>query len=399
MLGASRWRTFHTITLPLLRPAIMAATVLVFIFTFTSFGVILILGGPSFATLEVEIYLQAVQLFNLPIAATLSLLQIAITFVLMTLYTRSQRHIAASGTTVRGRFRPIITPTDRLTVYSNLTLMLLLLAAPLLALITASFSSSNGLTTRYYSQLFINERGSVFYVPPINAVVNSVGFALAATVIAVGLGIISAQMINKETTDGSRSTVHGSRFTVRLSRITQHASPLLDPLFMLPLATSAVTLGFGYIIALDEPPLNLRESLIMIPIAHALVAMPFVIRAILPALRAINQSLHESSALLGANPQQIWRTIDWPLIRRAVVVGAVFAFTISMGEFGATVFVARPNTPTMPVAIYRFLGQPGALNYGQALAMSSILMLVCAVGFVAIERFRIGDGDLIDGEF
>ena len=66
-----------------------------------------------------------------------------------------------------------------------------------------------------------------------------------------------------------------------------------------------------------------------------------------------------------------------------------------MGEFGATLFIARPQTPTMPVAIYRFLGQPGALNYGQALAMSTLLMLVCTVGFLLIERFRLGG----EGEF
>ncbi|MCA9997448.1 MAG: ABC transporter permease subunit, partial [Anaerolineales bacterium] len=132
-----------------------------------------------------------------------------------------------------------------------------------------------------------------------------------------------------------------------------------------------------------------------VPIAHTLVGLPFVIRAVLPALRAISPSLREAAAMLGADPARVWRFIDWPLIRRAVLVGAVFAFTVSMGEFGATLFIARPQTPTMPVAIFRFLSQPGAINYGQALAMSSLLMLVCAVGFVLIERFRVGD----EGEF
>jgi thiamine transport system permease protein len=94
---------------------------------------------------------------------------------------------------------------------------------------------------------------------------------------------------------------------------------------------------------------------------------------------------------MGADSWRVWRAVDWPLIRGALLVGAVFAFTISMGEFGATVFIARPETPTMPVAIFRLLGQPGATNYGQALAMSVLLMLVCAAGFLAIERFRAGD--------
>lgn len=99
--------------------------------------------------------------------------------------------------------------------------------------------------------------------------------------------------------------------------------------------------------------------------------------------------------MLGADGRHVWWEVDWPLLRRAILAGAIYAFTISLGEFGATVFLARPETPTLPVAIYRFLGRPGALNYGQALAMSVLLMGVCAAAFVVIERFRFGN----EGEF
>ncbi len=119
--------------------------------------------------------------------------------------------------------------------------------------------------------------------------------------------------------------------------------------------------------------------------------MPFVLRSLLPAQRAIRPELREAAAILGARPWQVWLEIDWPLLRRALVVGAVFAFTISIGEFGASAFLARPQNPTMPVAIFRFLGQPGAVNLGQALAMSTLLMLICAAGFLLIERLRFGD--------
>ncbi|RME97675.1 MAG: iron ABC transporter permease, partial [Chloroflexi bacterium] len=166
-----------------------------------------------------------------------------------------------------------------------------------------------------------------------------------------------------------------------------------DAIFMLPLAASAVTLGFGFIVALNKPPLNLRTSPLLVVIAHTLVALPFVVRSLLPAMRSIQPVLREAAAVLGASPGRVWREVDLPIIRRALLVGAVFAFTISMGEFGATLFVARPDTPTMPVAIFRFLSQPGALNYGQALAMSVLLMLVCAAGFLLIERFRVGNSE------
>jgi len=162
---------------------------------------------------------------------------------------------------------------------------------------------------------------------------------------------------------------------------------------MLPLGASAVTLGFGFIVALDKPPLNLRTSIWLVPIAHTLVAFPFVVRTILPILRSIQPHLREAARVLGASPARVWREIDLPIILRAVIVGAVFAFTVSMGEFGATALVARPEMPTIPLAIYRFLGQPGLINFGQALALATILMLVSAVGIVAIERLRIGESE------
>ncbi|HEY3341105.1 MAG TPA: iron ABC transporter permease, partial [Anaerolineae bacterium] len=223
----------------------------------------------------------------------------------------------------------------------------------------------------------VNRRGSYFYVPPVVAVRNSLLVAAVTVVAALVLGLLSATVLART---GSEN---------RPRRIRWNA--ILDPLFMMPLGTSAVTLGFGYLISLDRPPLDLRASPILLPLAHTLVAFPFVVRSLLPVLRGIRPELRGAATVLGASPWRVWREVDLPIIGRAMLVAAAFAFAISMGEFGATALVARPEFPTMPVVIYRFLGQPGALNYGQALAMSSILMVVCAAGIVLIERVRVGD--------
>ncbi|SHO46734.1 ABC transporter permease [Desulfopila aestuarii] len=367
MLGASPWQTFQRITFPLLLPAIGSAALLVFIFCFTSFGVVLILGGPSYATIEVEIYRQAVQLFNLPMAAVLSLIQIGINFLLMYFYARLDRKTKSGfySDTAMGEAIQPGTGSQKLLVGSNVAFMLLLMVIPLLALVIRSFVGEDGLTLAFYNALFTSQAKSVFFVEPISAVKNSVGFGLAAMVLAVILGLLAATFI---ASGDSRQR------------------SLWDALIMLPLATSAVTLGFGYIITLNRPPLNLRDSLALVPIAHALVAFPFVIRCILPSIRQIPHTLREAASLLGASPLVVWRKIDLPLITRAILVGAVFAFSISMGEFGASAFVTRPHTPTMPVAIFRFLGQPGEMNYGQAMAMSTILMLVTCSGFWLLGR-------------
>lgn len=368
VLGAHGWRLWWEVRLPLLRPALLAAASLVFIFTFTSFGVVLILGGPRLATVEVEIYRQAVGLFNLPMAAALSLVQLTFMFAVMAVYTRIQRQpmvdLQAAVTTTRKPARR----REWLFLGANLSVIVFLLIAPLAALVIRSLTGPGGvLTAQYYSLLSTNPRGSVLFAPPLVAVGNSLTFASITTLLAVVLGTLVALL---------------------LARRDSRAARLLDPIFMLPLAASAVTLGFGFLIALDRPPLNLRSSLALIPIAHTLVALPFVIRSVLPAARSISPSIQDAARVLGASPLAVYRWINLPLISRGVFVGATFAFTVSMGEFGASLFVARPDTPTLPIVIYRLLGQPGAANYGQALALSTILMLVCGVSFLLIERTR-----------
>lgn len=374
VLGAHGWRLWLYIRIPLLRPILLATAALVFLFTFTSFGVIIILGGARFATLEVEIYRQAVNMFNLPVAGALSVIQMAGMFLLMAFYAQRQTDIAgthADSTQVAIWPRRL---HQRFWIGINVAFIGILLFAPLLALTARSLGlPQNAPTLRYFAMLPYNPRASVLFVPPVTAIWNSLQLALATTVVAVALGLLVSNMLSKR----------------------HQLARWLDPLFMLPLATSPVTLGFGYIIALDEPPLNLRTSPILILFAHVLVALPFVIRNILPATRAIPADIREAARVLGASPWHVWRRIELPLISRSIVVGAVFAFTVSMGEFGASLFIARPEFTTLPVAIYRLLGQPGASNYGQGLALSVVLLMVCASGFLLLDRL----GATNDGEF
>jgi hypothetical protein len=129
---------------------------------------------------------------------------------------------------------------------------------------------------------------------------------------------------------------------------------------------------------------------LLIPIAHALLALPFVVRAVAPVMRSIDNRLREAAMVLGASPGRAWREVDLPIVGRAFLVAAGFSFAIAVGEFGATVFVARAQFPTMPVAIFRMLGRPGAANLGQAMAMSTILMVVTTTALLLIDRLRVG---------
>ncbi len=376
VLGANRLKTLREITLPLLLPAIAASSLLVFIFNFTSFGVVLVLGGPLFATLEVEIYYQTISLFNLPMAATLSLLQIGFTLILTILYTRLTRHInqpVELSSRVKSQ-RPLISPRSRILAGFMIVFLLLFLISPLASLGLKSLSGSDpgsSLTLAFYRALGENPRESLFYVPPTSALGVSLGYGLITVVLALVLGLPAAWALAKK----------------NLTLMDK----ILDPLLMLPLGTSAVTLGLGFLVALDTPPVDLRTSPFLVPIAHTLVAFPFVVRSLTPALASIQPKLRQAAAVLGASPQRITREIDLPLIGRALLVAATFAFTISIGEFGASSLITRPEYPTVPVVIYRLLSRPGALNYGQAMALSTILMVTTLVGMLIMEFFRVGD--------
>jgi thiamine transport system permease protein len=381
VLGAGRLRAFWLVTLPLLLPAILAASMLVFAFCFTSFAVVLILGGPRMATLEVEIYRQAIYMFNLPAAAFLSLVQLVLTAAIMAVYTRLQArssrplNLKASRATQR---RPA-TPAQWTIVVAVAGGTTLSLALPLLVLAASSLITSAGPGLEYWLGLFRDVRQSIFYAPPPLAIRNSLLFASATVVLSLLVGVPAAYLMAGNS---------GSRGSEPTAPTRSALGALAEMLFLLPLGTSAVTLGFGFIIALDRPPLDLRGSALLIPIAHTLVALPLVTRTLLPALRGMNPRWREAAGMLGASPWQVWREIDLPIIARAALVAAAFAFAVSLGEFGATSLLTRPDLPTLPIVIYSYLGQPGEMNHGQAMAMSTLLMMVCGAGLVAIERFR-----------
>jgi thiamine transport system permease protein len=378
VLGANRWQAFSRVTLPLLIPSLLAAASLVFLFDFTSFGVILILGGPAFSTLEVEIYIQALQVLNLPAAALLSVLQIGSTLLLIIVSSRlSERAESTSARVGFQRARRPGSAAEKAGVGIIAALLVVLFFLPLISPVARSFlrterasgersAVESGWTLDYYRELFFNRKGSAFFATPVEMAGNSLLVAAATAVLALGLGIPAAVLLARPT---------------RLDRA-------LEPLVLLPLGTSAVTIGLGMLLVFSRPPLDWIRSPWMLPIAHSLVAFPFVVRGLKPAFAGIPARLREAAATLGASPWQVWRAVDFPIALRAILSSAAFAFAISLGEFGATSIIVRPDFATMPVAIYRLLSQPGGLNYGQAMAMASLLMLFCAAAVLVIERGR-----------
>ena len=362
VLGAGPWRRAREVTLPQLAPALSASAALTFLFCFTSFGVILILGGPGRATLETEIYNRAARQFDLEAAATLSLLQLGAVALVLAVASilEGRAGVAATLTSERDVLRRP-TPRERVALVTVLCLAALALALPLIVLVERSLGS--------WGALF--QETPALLVEPWRAAAYSIAFAAVATVIALLVGGLAAHVL------------------------ARRPPGALDGFVLLPLGASAVMLGFGFVIAFDSPPLDFRSSWWLVPVAQALVATPFVVRIVTPALRSIDPRLREVAATLGAPPSRAWRAVDLPLAGRAFAAAAGFAFAISLGEFGATVFVARAEQPTLPVAIFRFLGRPGEQNQATAAVLAVVLAAIAVAAALIAERAADGRAEVI----
>ena len=360
-LGATPSERRRHVTLPLLAPALASAASIVFLFCFTSFGVIVVLGGIRYATLETEIYNQAARLFDLRTAAALALVQLGAVALTVLVSGRLERRLGARLRPPRPRAEP--TRRERVAVGVVVAASLALLALPLVALGRRALLVGNGFGLDHFRSLA--EETPALLVAPWHAIVNSLLFASLATAIALAVGIPAAIAVAR----GRRA---------------------IDALVMLPLGASAAMLGFGFLLAFDAPPLELRGSAILVPIAQSLVATPFVVRTLAPALRAADPRLREAAATLGASPTRVRVLVDLPLLARPLAVSTALAFAVALGEFGATVFVSRADWPTVPVAIFRFLGRPGEANVGTAMALSVVLAALVATVAIVSERALTG---------
>lgn len=370
-LGAGPWRVFGTVTLPLLRPAIASATAIVFLFTFTSYGVIRVLGTTGRATIEVEVWRRATQLGDLGGAAVLAVLQLAVLAVLVFVSTAVQRRTSRVVDLVATPRRRPPRGRERWYVGLSVGLATVLVVTPLLALVERSLWSRDGYTLRAWRNLGDDEirPGLTLGIDPVGALWRSVTTAMWATAFSVVLGAVAIVAISA------------------LGR----AGRLLDAGLMLPLGTSAVTIGFGMLITFDTDPFDWRASWWLVPVGHALVALPFVVRSGLGVVRAIDPDLRAAAATLGAPPVRAWATTTLPMMRRPLAIAAGLAAAISLGEFGATSFLSRTGSDTLPIAIERLLGRTGGSFQAQAFALSAILAAATITIVVVVD---LAGGDL-----
>lgn len=361
-LGATRWRAFIDVTLPSLRSSIASAAAVVFVFCFSSLGIVLLLGDPFTRTLETQILRQTSVLLDFRGAAASALVQLVIVSSVLVLSAVATRRAPAR------RARPItLRPLPagipaRAAVILTASVGSLIVLAPVAALVVASLRRSGGWTLSWWGALGSIDAGTTRIGSPITAIGTSLAYAVLTALVAALIGGLAALTI--------------------LTRAKWMAFAAL-----VPLGVSAATLGLGTLLAFGRPPMDLRSTGLLIPIAHSLVAVPLVVAVVAPALRSTDTRLPAVAAALGARPLRAFATGYGPVLRVVMLASAALAGAVSLGEFGAAAFLSRATSPTVPVQIVRLLGRPGEQSFGVAAALAVILVFVTVVLVLLVDRW------------
>lgn len=361
-LGASRWTTWWTVTWPMLRPSILSSAAVVFTFCFSSLGIVMLLGDGSTRTLESHILRQTSVLLDLPGAAVSAMLQLAIvtTVLLWGAWASRQGHRTPS--------RPALmrspSLTGRIAVRVTAVAAAIIVLFPIAALTLSSLNGARGWTLSWWQALGSIDAGTTRLGSPLDALTMSLSYAVVTAIVASIVGGLAG-----------------------IAVLAEGWARLIAVACMLPLGISAATIGLGTMLAFGRPPIDLRSSGWLVPMAHALVAVPLVVAIVAPGLRNRDARLASVAATLGARPTRAFLAAYGPALRLVILASAGLAAAVSLGEFGAAAFLARAGSPTMPVQIVRLLSRPGELSYGVAAASAVLLAVLTLLIVLAVDRF------------
>ena len=347
-LDVGPFRTFQFIVWPYIKDSVRNASLLVFIYCFTSFGIITVLGGISRRTMETEIFVQALRLGNTSTAVALAAMQ-ALIIVCVYASTRRNANTYESSHRVSQRQPLTYKPRHRISVVLFSGAIALCIAAPLAATMYRSFVSQNGLGISSWRTVLSGTLPSL-NINTWTICFTSATFAIVAILICIPLALLS--------------------------------SPRASMFTSLPLFFSAATLGIGLIITFQTDPFAWRTERWLLPVIHAVIAFPLAIRTLQPAQQAVPQSLRDASATLGATPLQTWLRVELPLLRPALLRASGLTAAVSLGEFGATSFLSRSGSTTLPIAIAQLLGKPGEAPQQAGYVLAS-LMIVATIGVMS----------------
>jgi thiamine transport system permease protein len=374
-LGAREFSVFWHVTLPMILPGILASLALTFLFSFMSFAVVLVLGGVKYATIEVNIYTLMTVMLDYKMGSALAIVQSLFSLSFMFFYAKVLDlgvRTAKVAVETNGNKPPLFSGLRGVLNWRGVLcllyalIILLVIIGPLLAVLSFSVIHRQGdqavFSLQSYAKIFTMPYNPILGTTPLRSIQNSVFFGIMTVLFALPLGVTIAFC---------------------LTRTTFPLKNVFDAIVMLPLGISSISLGLGYVRSFHKPPLMLTGTWYAIVFAHTILAYPFVMRSVTPILKKMKPTLVDAAMSLGATRTQAFWLVELPLIKPGMIVGATFAFAISIGELGTTYLLYRPHLTTMPISIYRFLSAHDLVG---ASAMGMILIAVCTLLFICIEK-------------
>jgi thiamine transport system permease protein len=251
----------------------------------------------------------------------------------------------------------------RVAVIGTVLATYVIVLAPVGALVVSSLRAGGAWSLAWWQSLGDIDAGTTRIGSPMSALTVSLGFALVTAVVAAVIGGLAAVAV-----------------------LAPGRARVVALLAMVPLGVSSATLGLGTLLAFGRPPLDLRSTGLLIPIAHALVAVPLVVAVVAPALRSTDGRALAVASSLGARPTRAFMTAYGPILRIVMLASAGLAGAVSLGEFGAASFLTRAGAPTVPVQIVRLLSRPGEQSFGVAAALAVVLVAVTLTVVLLIDR-------------
>jgi thiamine transport system permease protein len=361
--GAGRLKTLIAISLPQLRPAIFSASALVYLFSATSFGIVLVLGGGQVLSIETAIYFAATQFLDLEGAAALVMVQTLITAVAFFVGSSLSKGAIGLEQVFEGARKPKVDLRDMPAVLVTAVVVIGLILMPLLLVLVEAFQVGDSFGFQNFENLTTRGARDLLNISVVDAAMNSLRNMVVAASIAFVLGTLISWLIVR----------------------TKHK--VFDFVFLAPLGVSSVVLGFGFLVSFDAEWFPLRSSWLIVPLAQALIALPMVIRLVYPALVSIGKEPIEQASLDGASSWQTWRFVESGMINGVLLTALGYAAIISVGEFGASTFLAYGSEGTIPALLFRLIARPGEQNYGMAMAVSAILIAFVWAVMLLLSRY------------
>ncbi len=366
-LGASRLRTFFTITLPLATPGILSAWLLVFTNSLADFANPLLLSG-SYRVLSVEAYMEVTGRNNLGGGAALSLLLLLPTlsaFFAQRYWITRKSYVTVTGKPSTG-LTELASPAVRAGLLVFVAFCVVFIVALYGTIVAGCFVKNWGID---YSFTLSNipealSRGW-------KAIADTVTLAALATPIAGILAMAAALVV-------VRSSFFGKR--------------LLEALIMTPFAVPGTLIGIAYILAFNKPPILLVGTAAIIVLNYVVRELPVGLETGAASLRQIDPAIEEAARDLGADTPTVFRTIVLPLIRPAFISSMSYTFVRSMTAVSAIIFLISARWYHLTVQIYNF---SELLRFGWASVLATTLIII-VLGAFGLMRLLVRDEGLTE---